>query len=187
MIQMIKGLNRVELAALVCETLKDAGIDVVLTGGSVVSIYSSEKYVSLDLDFVDISLRTKRQISMALQNIGFSNQPTNSRHFIHADTQLTIEFPSAPLTVGDEHIKENAINRLKTQQGILKLLSPTDCIKDRLAGYYYFADKQCLEQAIMVAKAQPVNLKALEQWHIREGQSEGFKMFLTRLNKSNND
>jgi hypothetical protein len=43
----IKNLSRLELAALVCETLREHGIDVVLSGGSCASIYSSEKYEEL--------------------------------------------------------------------------------------------------------------------------------------------
>lgn len=68
-----KGLSRLDLAALICETLKKAGIDVVLSGGSCVSIYSSEKYVSNDLDFVDISLKSNRQIGKVLESLGFNN------------------------------------------------------------------------------------------------------------------
>lgn len=59
----LKDLTRLELAALVAETLKTEGIDMVLSGGSCVSIYSSEKYVSKDLDFIDVSLKSNRKIA----------------------------------------------------------------------------------------------------------------------------
>lgn len=165
----VKGLSRLELAALICETLSKAGIDVVLSGGSCVSIYSSEKYVSKDLDFVDISLKSNRQIGKALDSLGFKNQPKNSRHFVHPDAELTVEFPSAPLMVGDEHIRSTAVNAIETQLGVLRLLTPIDCVKDRLANYYYFKDRQCLEQALLVIKAHPVNFQSLKKWHENEG------------------
>lgn len=165
---VIKGLSRLELAALICETLNKAGIHVVLSGGSCVSIYSSEKYVSKDLDFVDISLKSNRQIGKVLESLGFNNQPKNSRHFVHPDAELTVEFPSAPLMVGDEHISSTAVNAIETRQGVLRLLTPTDCVKDRLANYYYFKDRQCLEQALMVMKAHPVNFQSLKKWHENE-------------------
>lgn len=79
-----------------------------------------------------------------------------------------MEFPSAPLMVGDEHISSSAVNAIETRQGVLRLLTPTDCVKDRLANYYYFKDRQCLEQALMVMKAHPVNFQSLKNWHENE-------------------
>lgn len=180
----IGKLTRLELAAYICQLLHDAGINVVLSGGSVVSIYSSEHYVSVDLDFIDTSLKTQRQISMLLKTIGFENFPKNSRHFTHPDTPLTIEFPSAPLMVGDEFIPESNVETIKTDNGTLKLLSATDCVKDRLAGFYYFGDQQCFEQALLVAKTQSVDFDALEKWHNNEGQPLGYKKFLEALKQA---
>ena len=179
----IAGLTREEFAGLIAEHLRDAGVDVVLSGGSCVSIYSNEKYVSKDLDFIDVSLKSNRQIGQVLAKLGFVNEPKNSRHFVHADSQWTVEFPSAPLTVGDEYIHEAAVASRDTGKGLLRLLSPTECVKDRLANYYYFRDRQCLEQALLVAMAQPVNLRSLQQWHEKERQLEGYDEFLSRLSE----
>lgn len=178
---IIAGLSRQELAALVAESLREAGIEVVLTGGSCVSIYSCESYVSMDLDFIDVSLKSNRQIAKVLAELGFRNEPKNSRHFAHSDTALTVEFPSAPLTIGDEYIPIESVGEVNTSQGTLRLLTPTDCVKDRLANFYYFGDRQCLEQALLVAKAQPINLKALERWHQNENQMPGYDEFITKL------
>ena len=41
-----------EIAALVSQKLTDGGIQAVLSGGAVVSIYSNNEYESKDLDFV---------------------------------------------------------------------------------------------------------------------------------------
>lgn len=179
----VADLTREELAGLVAQHLVGVGIEVVLTGGSCVSIYSNERYVSKDLDFIDISLRSNREIGRALQAIGFRNQSNNSRYFVHPDSDLSIEFPSAPLTLGDELVPEKAIANRETSQGTLRLLSPTDCVKDRLANFYYFKDRQCYEQALMVAKAQPINLKALKKWHANEKQADGFERFSKDLKR----
>ncbi|MEI8300181.1 MAG: hypothetical protein WCG10_01030 [Chlamydiota bacterium] len=40
-----------ELACFVCQTLKDHNIDAVLVVGACVSIYSENKYQSMDVDF----------------------------------------------------------------------------------------------------------------------------------------
>lgn len=178
---IVAGLSREALGGLISEHLRSEGINVVLSGGSCVSIYSDEKYVSKDLDFIDVSLKSNRQIGKVLATLGFENKPKNSRHFTHPDTQWSVEFPSAPLTIGDEHIQDAAVAERDTEKGLLRLLSPTDCVKDRLANYYYFKDRQCLEQAMMVAKAQPINFSALKRWHENEGQSEDFEMFISLL------
>ena len=174
----IKGLSRLELGALIASTLRKHQIDVVLSGGSCVSIYSSERYVSKDLDFIDVSLKSKQAIGKALNDIGFKNFPKNSRHFMHPDTALTVEFSSAPLAIGDEHIPSSSAAEIETDVGILRLLSPTDCIKDRLANYYYFGDRQCLDQALLVAKSHPVNFKSLKAWHVNEGQEDKYDKFM---------
>lgn len=175
------GMTRETIAGLICNHLQEAGISVVLSGGSCVSIYSEERYVTKDLDFVDISLKSNRQIGKALAELGFVNQPKNSRHFVHPDVEWSIEFPSAPLMVGDEYVTEAAIVERDTPQGTLRLLSPTDCVKDRLANYYYFKDRQCFQQAILVAKNQPINVKLLEKWHQNEGQVKEYTMFIEAL------
>ena len=138
-----------------------------------------------DLDFIDISLKRNRQIAKAIQSLGFENQPKNSRHFIHPDTQLSVEFPSAPLTIGDEHIPSCAVNSIATEHGTLRLLTPTDCVKDRLANYYCFGGRQCLEQALLVATAHPIELAAPEEWRANKQQFNGSRDFLDLLKKQN--
>lgn len=173
----IGELSRENLAALISGKLLEHGIDVVLTGGSCVSIYSSERYVSFDLDFVDISLKSNRKIGAALKELGFQQASVNSRHFAHPDAKLTVEFPSAPLMIGDEHIKPADLAEIETDCGKLRMLTPTDCVKDRLANFYYFKDRQCLEQAVLVASAHPINWASVKAWHLTEAQGEEFEKF----------
>ena len=52
---------------------------------------------------------------------------------------------------------------------------------DRLAGFYHWGDRQCLEQAIAVATRQRVDLERVEQWSRREGALEKFREFVARL------
>ncbi len=56
-----------------------------------------------------------------------------NRYFRHTDTEYFIEFPRGPLGVGDEPIDEVASLHFET--GTLRLLSATDCVKDRLAAF----------------------------------------------------
>jgi hypothetical protein len=61
-----------ELAALVCSTLERHGVSVVLSGGSVVSIYSNNAYQSYDLDFIQTGLA--RKVDAAMEELGFTKQ-----------------------------------------------------------------------------------------------------------------
>ncbi len=61
------------------------------------------------------------------------------------------------------------------------LLTPADCVKDRLAMYYHWHDPQALEQAVMVAKAQKVDLNEVELWSKKEGKTAEYEHFLGLL------
>ena len=49
----IHAMTMAELAAFVCSHLQKNSIDVVLSGGGCVTIYSEGRYTSYDLDFVE--------------------------------------------------------------------------------------------------------------------------------------
>jgi len=174
----IKNLSAKELAAYICDYLKQNDIDVVLTGGTCISIYTKNKYVSLDLDFVVMRFIDMRKIKGLLEKIGFKEK---GRHFKHKDTDFFIEFISPPLSVGEEPVKE--ISGIKVTKYILKLLSPTDCVKDRLAAFYHWNDRQSLDQALMVCKEQKVNLNELKRWSENEGMIKKFLDFKKELKK----
>lgn len=67
------------------------------------------------------------------------------------------------------------IEELSFETGILFLLSPTDCVKDRLAAYYFWSDRQALEQAKLVSESQPVDLDEIRRWSEVEDQLDKFK------------
>ncbi|MDI6740798.1 MAG: hypothetical protein QME74_10605 [Candidatus Edwardsbacteria bacterium] len=48
---------------------------------------------------------------------------------------------------------------MKLPTGRLHLLSPTDCVKDRLAAYFHWNDRQSLEQAGLVADNRKIDIK----------------------------
>jgi hypothetical protein len=172
--RVAEARTREELAALVCTTLERHGIRVVLSGGAVVSIYSDDEYVSYDLDFVTTGLA--RKVDAAMEELGFRRQ---GRHWRHPDTQYWVEFPQGPVQVGDAVVTEFA--ELSTRLGSLRLLAPTECVMDRLAGYYHWSDPQCLEQALAVARRHPVDLARIEAWSRREGAEARWRTFVERL------
>jgi len=166
-----------EVAALVCSTLERHGIRVVLSGGAVVSIYSDDEYASYDLDFVAAGLA--RRTEAAMRELGFREE---GRHWRHSDTPYWVEFPAGPVQVGDAVVTEFA--ERSTRFGVLRLLAPTECVMDRLAGYYHWSDPQCLEQAVAVARRHPVDLARIEAWSRREGALTRFRTFAERLREA---
>jgi len=172
----IKEMTQGELAAFVQSRLREKGVDVVLSGGAAVSLYSNNRYVSLDLDLVNPYFVKRRAIRETMQEIGFREQ---GRHFVHPDTQFFVEFPPGPLAVGAEPVKQ--VNELTFSTGALRIISPTDCVKDRLACYYHWDDFQCLEQAVLVARANRIDLHEIEWWSQAEGKLDEFRRIRDQL------
>ncbi|MBI5213632.1 MAG: hypothetical protein HY957_09750 [Nitrospirae bacterium] len=163
------------LAAIISKKLNEKGIDAILVGGACISIYTENKYLSGDLDF--ISHASLKQLTAALSDLGF--QRKSSRHFIRKECPFFIEFVAPPLSIGDEPVK--SIREIKTKFGKISLLTPTDSIKDRLAAFYHWNDPQALEQAIMVAKAQKIDLYEIERWSMQEGHEGKYKIFIKMI------
>jgi len=175
-LKAVGDMNRVELAAYVGAEFEKRRIHVVLSGGSCVSVYSDDRYVSMDLDFVNAGLVKRSRIREAMEHLGFVE---DHRYFRHPETPLLVEFPPGPLGVGDEPVRQ--IDKIQTSTGIFRILSPTDCVKDRLAGYYHWSDLQCLEQAILVTRCQSVDLTEIERWSINEKCATRFEDYRRQL------
>ncbi len=170
-----KKIDIKTLAALVSTKLKERGIDAILVGGACVSIFTKNKYLSMDIDYVTYS--SIKEIAPALEELGFRRDKT--RHFIREDCPFFIEFVSPPLAIGDEPVKN--IEHIRTSRGSIALFTPTDCVKDRLAAFYHWNDPQSLEQALMVARAQKVNMREVKRWSVKENQEEKYEIFKKRL------
>ncbi len=167
-----------ELWEYVAVHLKKKGIDTVLVGGAVVSIYSNGAYQSGDLDFVKTSMFITT-LDETMSELGFKKH--GGRHFIHPECkQLFIEFPGGPpLGIGEDNtIIPDEVNVNGT---IIKILSPTDCVKDRLASYIHFKAPEGLDQAVLVAKNNDVNLTSIKKWCKSENAPKAFEEFLRAL------
>jgi len=164
-----------KLTALISDHLQKNGIEVVLVGGACVSLYSDNKYLSYDIDLITDS--PIKKIIPVLEQLGFKNK--GSRLFENPQCKFLIDFPAPPVSIGDEPLSE--FNYLKTDFGIICLLTPTDCIKDRLAAYFFWNDQQSLDQAIMVAKRNKINLSEIKKWAKKQGESEKYNVFVKKL------
>ncbi len=165
------------MAAEICQHLHDRGIEAILTGGAVVSIYSDDRYLSADLDFITLSRMDA--IEQALTEIGFIRYP--GRYFSHPDKDMLIEFPPGPLSIGDAPV--SSTGKMQVGEWTLNLLTPTQCVMDRLAAYYHWDDEQSLEQALLVASMNEVSFEEIRAWSIRESMTDKYNAFRDRLSK----
>jgi len=175
----VKAMSLGEVAAFVCAHLKKHGVEAVLSGGACVSIHTSARYESFDLDFVERTTTGRKRVKQVLAQMGFVEK---GRYFVHPDTAFFIDVLAGPLAVGGEPVRE--IQELTFSTGRLALLSPTECVKDRLAAYYHWNDQESLAQALLVAESKGIDLEEIERWSAKEGKSPEFKSIRTKLVKA---
>ncbi len=168
-----------ELCAQVSNHLHKEDIPVVLVGGACVTIYSGNEYQTRDLDFVQRYDAKRKDLTTSLAKIGFTEK---NRFFEHPDTDYFLEFPSGPISVGGQAIHD--FSEVDTEFGKLILLTVTDICKDRLAAFYYWQDKQSLQQAINIASDNDVNINDIEEWSSKEGMSDKFEQFKSGYKKN---
>ncbi len=166
-----------ELASYVSEELRKRGIKIVLVGGACATIYSKNRYQSYDLDF--ITYEDMRKVTQALKELGFK---VKERYFIHSECPWFIEFVSPPIAIGNEPIDsfEERVSKL----GTIRMLRPTDSVKDRLASYFYWSDRQGLEQAIDICLESEIDLEEVKRWASREKCLNKYEKFLKELQRA---
>ena len=172
----VREMTQAELGAYVQTHLTEKGVDTVLSGGAVVAIYTSGLYVSPDLDLVNRYSAKRSTIRAAVEELGFREM---GRHFEHPESEFIVEFPRGPLSLGEQEITNVA--ELTTDEGILRVITPTDCVKDRLAWYYHSGDRQCLSQAVLVSRAHPIDIDEVKRWSEGEGKLREFNEIQPQL------
>ena len=159
-----------ELAALVSEALEAAGVSATLSGGSAVSLYTENRYVSEDLDFVTAALLD--ELRPILEPLGFvhTGSPRLSV-FEHPATNWYLEFPPAPLSFGGTYVDTSECAVITTAKGNIRVITPTHSVMDRLIAAASWQDPPSLEQAVMVATHQSddIDWDEIDFWVVAEG------------------
>ena len=175
--KITKTMSRKQFAAAVVEQLTKDDIIAVLVGGACVSIYTNNRHESKDLDF--ISPDSVDAITASLAKIGFERQ---RRYFVHPDSKLYVEFPTGPIAIGHQ-VPVKPEGKLKVGNTVIKMLSPTQSVMDRLSSFFYFADRRSLIHAIWICEQQPVSLSKVKAWAEKEQMPEKFEQFLDAYKK----
>ena len=161
----------VELAAIVANHLKQHGIRVVLVGGLAVEIYSENLYLTKDIDMVNTSYDASESLKTAMAELSFFKQ---GRVFINESTQVCVEFPSAPLAIGDQVIKETT--DAHSEKGDIPILFATDIIKDRLLAYFHWQDRPSLVQALAIMMNHVITPDELKAFCEAEGEPSQYEV-----------
>ena len=159
--------------------LQGDGISSVLVGGAVVAIYTDGLYQSNDLDIIADDFK-RAKVDGVLQRIGFER--TKSRYYRHPNCDhLVVEFPPGPVSLGEQIQIEP--DEVEIEGRTILILSPTDCIKDRLASYIHWKTRDCFDQAVLVYHQQKdrVNLEEVRRWCCGEGSESTYLKFKKAL------
>lgn len=149
---------------------------MILVGGGCVTIYSNNRYQSYDLDFVTYEDMSK--VRKVLMGEGFKEK---NRYFKHHKCPYIIEFVTPPVAIGKDPIHH--FERIKTKLGTIKLLRLEDSVKDRLASFFHWNDREGLEQAMDICLERKVDLNEVKIWADNEGYLEKFNTFHQDLKK----
>lgn len=168
----------VDVAFEVCTALDRCGVACVLCGGSAATYYT-DAYRSHDVDFVVTFGWNNRGAEEAIADLGFRR---SGSQYAHVLSPFTLDFPPGPLGIGAEIVQ--TWETAHRGDLLLHVVSRTDCVRDRLAGYYFWNDRSNLQTAVLVAKSGPVNFDTIRDWSRREGASEKFGEFIRALERS---
>jgi hypothetical protein len=166
----------IDVCFTVCSSLERAGTTVVLTGGSAATFYAPQAYQSRDAGFI-ITMRGDISESRAIMaDLGYME---NGGVYSHAANRFTIEFPTGPLAVGQDIIK--VWESFQRESERLNVLSRTDCVRDRLASFYFGADRSALGVAVAVARGGDIDHRVIREWSTREGAVAQYEVFVSEM------
>lgn len=120
----------------------------------------------------------RKRITELMEMIGFIEK---DRYYYHPENPVIVEFPPGPLSIGAESIDN--VDKINYPTGVLVIISATDCVKGRLAAYYFWHDLQSLSQAILVAKTNRIDFQGIERWSRAESKDKEFWNFINGLEK----
>lgn len=163
-----------ELWREVSRLLKENNIDSVLVGGAVATVYTQGKYETKDLDLVIDG--THEEVRMIMTNNHFKKC---NGYYLHEDYAITIDFITGYLEIGYDC---NLTPVIDSESG-LKILTPTDCIKDRLSSFLYQEkgpenERKGLNVARLIATKHTIDKNEVKNWCKGEGAEEVYnKLF----------
>ncbi len=173
-----EGLSLRQIAAKVSDYLEKTGYGPALTGRACAAIHVGALIKPKSLDFVLREYQVN-ELADAMRAIGFTNTEMNT--FESKRCPFSVVFSPPPISVGDDIV--DSLQILKTRDGMIRMLDPTDCVRQRLSMFYRWGDREAFDDAIQVATRHPVDLDLVKRWSEWEWCSDRYDEFLARLQK----
>ncbi|AFU98431.1 nucleotidyltransferase [Simiduia agarivorans] len=171
-----RDISITELAGIVAEHLAECGIEVVLVGGLAVEIYTENLYLTKDIDMVNTNYQPTAKLHAAMELLGFYKQ---GRVYVNDSTAICVEFPSAPLSVGDELVKSTT--KVLVNGRHIPILTIQDIVKDRLSAFIHWRDNQSLVQATALLIKNQLSPEKFKAFFDREGGNYALLLKLHRV------
>src|SRR5690606_18675990 len=125
-------------------------------------------------DMVNTNYQRSQTLHKAMAELGFSKQ---GRVYVNATTDITIEFPPGPLSVGNELIRTTTVASMA--HGSIPILRVEDVIKDRLAAFIHWGDRQSLVQATAILLTHQLTPAAFQDFCINEKAHTEYQLLET--------
>lgn len=167
-----KGNRIRDVAALVFARLAGEGHGPVLTGRACAAIHGGRSIRPSAIEFV-IKDYSMDAVSAAMAKIGF--KPSDSRSYVKRGCPFEVVLTPAPVVVGDDVVERTS--RVKARGGGICLLSPTDCVRQRLSLFYKWGDRTAFEDALKVARRHRIDIELVRRWSGWEWASDRFEEF----------
>lgn len=157
-------------------------IGITLVGGAVATIYSKGKYESGDLDMVfDSMFQDRSKFQTILEEIGI--EKVDQRNFKHPDCIYSLEGKLPPVDIGHMAPQGDSpeVKEIEMEGISIKILSPTDCLKDRLYKADEWNDDEAFDAALAVARSVGFNESKLKSFCEINKKMDIFKKFKESL------
>jgi hypothetical protein len=173
------GLPLRQLVAKLRAHLGAHGFAPVLTGRACAAIYAGSAIKPRAIDFV-VDEYSVNQLDDAMNEVGFAD--AGGHTYTNKRCPLDVVFLPPPLAVGDDIVRQVAA--LRTREGPILILSPTDSVRERLAAYYQWGDREALAEALQVARRHEVDLALVKRWSEHEWFADRYAEFVGMLQET---
>lgn len=174
----LEGLTIKQIAARLSSYLAEGGYSPALIGKACAAIHAGPSVKPASLDFVVREYQVD-DLTHVMSGIGFKNTGNNTFESRTCPVPVIISPP--PIAVGDDVVDE--LQTIRTRDGMIKILFPTDCVRHCLSMYYKWGDTDALLDAVAVASRNKIDLDKVRRWSEWEWCSDRFEEFLVELKK----
>ena len=165
------------VAAVIAAAFDEEDIRAVLVGGALVEYYTAGGYSTEDIDMV-LPPVGRQEMESVMKRLGFERFE-DSRHWVHPQITIPVEFPPGPLQIG--HLILREVNEIEVERIRLKVLKVEDILLDRFVMALEWKDAQAEVQAEMLMYA---HYQSIDWGYVHQKSSElGIQSLFQKIQK----